>query len=88
MSDLRDTVRDAIVRVAPDVDPADLTDDTAFRDDAGLDSMDFLGVLTLLAETTGVEVPERDYPNVTTIAALAAYLEDHGAGRGRPNPQP
>jgi acyl carrier protein len=67
------------VRVAPDVDPAMLADDMPFRDEAGLDSMDFLNVLASLAETTGVEVPESDYPQVTTIAALASYLERHGA---------
>lgn len=80
MTDFRSTVRAAIAKVAPDVDPATIDDEMSFRDEAGLDSMDFLNVLTAIAETTGVEVAERDYPSVTTIGALASYLEHHGGG--------
>jgi acyl carrier protein len=76
MTDHRTTVRAAIVRVAPELDPDTLSDDTPFREDAGLDSMDFLNVLAAIAEVTGVEVPERDYPSVTTIGTLAAYLDE------------
>lgn len=74
-TDHRDTVREAIARVAPDVDPDTIPDDEQFRDDAGLDSMDFLNVLAAVADLTGVEVPEVDYPKVTTIAALASYVD-------------
>lgn len=77
MTDHRSTVRAAIARVAPDVDPDTIADDEQFRDDAGLDSMDFLNVLATIAKQTGVEVPEADYPQVTTIAALADYIGAH-----------
>lgn len=77
MTDHRTTVRDAIRRVAPDVEPDDIADDVDFRADAGLDSMDFLNVLAAVAQSTGVEVPERDYPSISTIAALADYLDAH-----------
>lgn len=79
MTDHRSTVRAAIARVAPEIDPDTIGDDEQFRDDAGLDSMDFLNVLAAIAEQTGVEVPEADYPQVTTIGALASYLDAHGA---------
>ncbi len=77
MTDHRSTVRAAIARVAPEIDPDTIADDEQFRDDAGLDSMDFLNVLAAIAERTGVEVPESDYPQVTTIAALASYIDAH-----------
>lgn len=77
MTDHRSTVRAAIARVAPEIDPDTIGDDEQFRDDAGLDSMDFLNVLAAIAEQTGVEVPEADYPQVTTIGALASYLDAH-----------
>jgi acyl carrier protein len=77
MNDARTLVRSAIARVAPDVDPSTLSDESTFRDEAGLDSMDFLNVLTAIAAETGVDVPERDYPRVTTIGALADYVERH-----------
>ena len=82
MTDHRTTVRAAIARVAPDVDPDTIADDAPFRDDAGLDSMDFLNILAAIAEATGVDVPERDYPRVTTIRALALYLDAHATAGG------
>lgn len=82
MADLRPTVRAAIGSVAPEIDPATIDDDAAFHVAANLDSMDFLTVLSTLAEDVGVEVPERDYPRVTTIRALAAYLDAGRAASG------
>lgn len=71
----RQTILAAIERIAPDVDAASLPDDADFREEAELDSMDFLGVLTAVQASTGIEVPELDYPRITTIADFTAYLE-------------
>ena len=80
MADLRPTVRAAIAGVATDIDPSTIDDDAAFHVAAQLDSMDFLAVLSTLADDVGVEVPERDYPRVTTIRALADYLDARRPG--------
>jgi acyl carrier protein len=74
MSDLRQAIRDAIYLVAPDVDPSAIPEDVDFREAAGLDSMDFLNVLTQVAAVTGIEVPEADYGAITSIERLADYL--------------
>ena len=70
----RQTILDAIVKVAPDVDPDSLPPDVDFREEAELDSMDFLGVLTAVQEATGIDVPETDYSQITTIDRFAEYL--------------
>lgn len=70
----RQTIFDAIVKVAPDVDPGTLPTDVDFREEAELDSMDFLGVLTAIQEATGIEVPETDYSEITTIDQFTDYL--------------
>lgn len=70
----RQTILDAIVKIAPDVDPTVLPDDVDFREEAELDSMDFLGVLTAVQEATGVSVPETDYSQIVTIERFAEYL--------------
>jgi acyl carrier protein len=70
----RQTILDAIERIAPDVDPATLPTDVDFREEAELDSMDFLGVLTAVQEATGVEVPETDYSQIVTIDQFTDYL--------------
>jgi len=72
--DMRQIILDAIERIAPDVDVATLPPDVDFRREAELDSMDFLGVLTNVQETTGLEVPELDYAQITTIDQFTAYL--------------
>jgi acyl carrier protein len=75
--DTRTIVLDAIAKVAPDVDTSTLPADVDFREEAELDSMDFLGVLTAVQEATGIEVPEADYPSIITVDGFADYLAAH-----------
>ena len=70
----RQTILDAIVKIAPDVDPDTLPPDVDFREEAELDSMDFLAVLTTIQEATGIEVPETDYSEIVTIDRFTDYL--------------
>jgi len=67
-------VREAIERVAPDVDAIAIPADADFREEAELDSMDFLGVLAVVHDRTGVEIPETDYGRITTIDEFVEYL--------------
>jgi acyl carrier protein len=70
----RQVILDAIERIAPDVDASAVPDDVDFREEAELDSMDFLSVLNAIQEATGVEVPEIDYAQIMTIAQFTDYL--------------
>ena len=36
--------------------------------------MDFLGVVVAIHERTGIEIPERDYPKLSTLDDAVAYL--------------
>lgn len=36
--------------------------------------MDFLNLIVALHERTGIEIPERDYPKLSTLDAAVAYL--------------
>lgn len=65
----------AIARVAPDVDASSLPLDDDFREEAELDSMDFLAVLNAVRDSTGVEVAEADYAAVTTLRRFAEYVD-------------
>ncbi len=67
----------ALREIAPDVD-VDALDPTApFQEEADIDSMDFLNLVTGLHERTGIEIPESDYPKLSTVADILAYLEHH-----------
>ena len=73
-ADARAAVLSAIALVAPDVDPDDLDEAARLREDLELDSPGFLRLIDAIAQSTGVEVPERDYPQVVTVTGLIAYL--------------
>lgn len=65
----------ALADIAPEIDPATLDHEVDLREQVDLDSMDFLNLMEAVAAATGVEVPERDYPQVATLAGLTAYID-------------
>jgi acyl carrier protein len=75
---LDETVRAALVEVAPDLDAATIEPHADFHDDLGLDSMDTLNLAIALQEATGIDIPERDYPHITSITSCVTYLRAHG----------
>jgi acyl carrier protein len=60
--------------VAPDADLASLGATEPMQEALELDSFDFLTFLQGLDEALGVEIPERDYPQLTTIEACVDYV--------------
>jgi len=75
--ELRAQVLEVLGAIAPDADLATLPDDASLRDELDLDSMDVQGLVVGLYEATGVDVPERDYGKLDTVAACVAYLAAH-----------
>lgn len=69
--------------VAPDVDLEAVDPAAPLQEEAELDSMDFLNLVTALYDETGIEVPERDYPQVATIDGFIDYVAAASGGRGR-----
>jgi acyl carrier protein len=66
----------ALTRVTPRVDVAALDPDADLRDAADLDSMDFLNLVVAIHDATGLDIPERDYPHLATLAGFARYLDE------------
>ena len=81
LTDVTAAVTDALLEVAPDVDPAKLGPDMLLREDLELDSMDILNLVVALKEATGVEIPEQDYGELTTVATIASYLRPRVGAR-------
>ena len=75
--DLDAAVRRALADIAPEVGADTVSADADFHDDLGLDSMDALNLAIALHEATGVDIPERDYPQITSIATCIEYLRSH-----------
>lgn len=81
-----DTARDLIARqldrIAPEVDLADARPDGQLQDELGLDSMDFLNLMIGIHEETGLDIPERDYPELSTLDGAVAYLRRRTSSAG------
>ena len=71
-------VRDHVRQVAPEIEPSSLDADADLRRSADLDSLDFQTLVGLIAASTGVEIPERDYPKVRSLRGMAEYVSAHG----------
>ena len=70
----RATLTRLLRRIAPELDLASVADDALLQDELELDSMDFLALVAALAQDTGVEIPERDYPELATVGGFVAYV--------------
>lgn len=65
---------EALASVAPEADFDALREDEDLRDALELDSMDFFNFIVAVHKATGIDIPERDYPKLTTLAGALAYL--------------
>ena len=74
----RDAALEAVTaslrRIAPEISLDEVDHDADLLEELELDSMDFLAFVTDLHERTGVEIPESDYPELYTLAGMAAYF--------------
>ena len=82
--EIRRTVVEALRRVAPEISPASIDARTNFRDQLDLDSMDFLNFVLAVHDRLGIEIPEADYPCLSTLDGAVTYL----AGRLGHTPTP
>lgn len=76
----RDEIRAAfmidLTAVAPDLEPDCLRDSDHLQDDLGLDSIDFLNLVSALHKRFDLPIPEADYPRLATPAKAVAYLAE------------
>ncbi|MGW2747369.1 acyl carrier protein [Streptomyces sp. NPDC001450] len=77
-------VKESITRIVPDADFTLVEPDDKFRDVLELDSLDFLSLVELLCERTGIRIDEEDYPELTTLSDAARLLVDRSQDRTGP----
>ena len=70
----RDLIATVLHEVAPEVDLDDVGEGQTMQEALDLDSIDFLNLVVGLHERTGIEIPERDYPELSTLDGCVAYL--------------
>ena len=74
-------VRSSLGAIAPEVDLAHVRPNADLREELDIDSMDFLRFVVDLHARLGVDVPEKDYPRIRTLASCVGYLVDRQAAR-------
>lgn len=74
----REVLVGSLGEIAPEVDAAAIDPDLPLAEQLELDSMDFLNLIVAVAARTGIEVPERDYPQLETLSGAIAYLLRQG----------
>ena len=60
------------------VDAAEITEATSFKDDLGADSLDLFELAMALEDTYSVEIPSEDLENLTTVGKVIDYLKAKG----------
>lgn len=73
-ADVTQLLRDLLGDIAPDADTATLAVDAHIRDTLDIDSVDFLNFVTAIYQRTGVDIPEQDYRQVSTLGDCASYV--------------
>lgn len=72
--ELTELVKRSLFDVAPDLASEIIDPNTRFNDQFEFDSMDFLNLVAGLHRDTGLDLPEKDYPRLMTLASAVEYL--------------
>jgi hypothetical protein len=70
----RTAIAEALYAIAPDIEFDDLDPDEGLRRQADLDSLDFLSFVEELAQRTGAQLTEDDYPELDSVIGAMNLL--------------
>lgn len=74
---LRAAILETLKQVAPETDTAALDPNKSFRDQVGLDSIDFLNFVVGLEERFELRIIETDYPQLSSLQGCLDYIAAH-----------
>jgi acyl carrier protein len=74
--EVRALLRSALSDVAPEADLARLDPEASLRDQLDIDSVDFLNFVVGVHARLGVDIPEADYPKLSTLEGCVSYLDE------------
>lgn len=76
-AEIKQVVFRLLGQIAPEADFDALSPNEDMREALEIDSFDFLNFLIALNKELGVEIPEKDYGRVNTLAQLTMYIQEH-----------
>ena len=60
------------------VDAADITEETSFKEDLGADSLDLFELVSNLEDEYEIEIPSEELEKITTVGAVVEFLKATG----------
>jgi len=74
--------REEIIKITNDflieeieVDPAVIKDNATFKDDLGIDSLDFVDIVVIVEKKFGFKIKAEEMGGVTTLGGFYDYIE-------------
>ena len=59
------------------VDESAINEEANFVNDLGADSLDTVELIMEFEEEFGIEIPDEDAENITTVSSAIKYIEEH-----------
>lgn len=66
-----------IIAEAVGIETDNITEETSFKGDLEIDSLDLFELVMALEEEYNVEIPSEDLEQITTVGEIMKYLEEH-----------
>jgi len=71
---LKNVIFEILKTIAPEIDANSVSPTANLREVLDIDSFDYLKLMIGLHEKLKIEIPEADYPKLTTLGGLLQYL--------------
>jgi acyl carrier protein len=68
----------SIIAEQLNIDAAEITLESSFKDDLNADSLDLFEMVMALEDNYGVEIPSEDLEKLLTVGDVVNYLKDKG----------
>jgi acyl carrier protein len=78
--EIRETVLRVLGTIAPEVDTNAIDPRLDWRDQLDIDSVDLLNFLVGIHQALDVDIPEEDYPKLSSLERCVEYLAAHAGG--------
>jgi len=78
--EIRQTVLRVLATIAPEIDPASIDPRVDWRDQLDIDSVDLLNFVVGIHHALDVDIPEEDYPKLSSLERCVEYLAARDAG--------
>ena len=60
------------------IDASTIREDSSFKDDLGVDSLDLYELVMAMEDEFGIEIPTEDLEGLQTVGDVVKYLQDKG----------